>query len=88
MASAGGMAEVHERHDLASAPLRLWLGPLGPFTEQVVSRRQHRWGGAKASTEGTRVGSASRSSSYPIPARPVIKPGDSTPNGLPQRQPF
>src|SRR6266542_3314399 len=45
-------------------------------------------GGANESTEGTHVGSASRSSSYPMPASPVIRPGDSTPSGLPQRQPF
>src|SRR5215510_2283635 len=41
---AGGMTEVHERRDLAIAPLRLWLGPVGPFTEQVVALCQHRLG--------------------------------------------
>jgi hypothetical protein len=37
MDGAGGMTEVHERHDRATAPLRLCIGSVGPFMEQVVS---------------------------------------------------
>jgi hypothetical protein len=44
MDGARGMTAVHERRDHEVAPLRLWLGSVGPCMEQVVSLFQYRYG--------------------------------------------
>src|SRR5262249_31369650 len=56
----------------------------GPLRVRIYPRGI---GGSSTNTDGTRVGSARRNSPKPMPASPVIRPGDSTLRGTPQSHP-
>src|ERR1035437_27379 len=76
-------------HQNSTATFPVHLAPATARTSRLArTPAACTFGGASANTEGTTVGSARRNSSYPMPARPVINPGDSTANGFPHSHPF